>query len=181
MDSLQRKKQNKGNIRTKEIAKRGKWSNSLAKLLPTLLKRSFMNFHLVDFTFPEGVREEPPSQKSDLHDVSKIQVIETPDINLTKTTMLMIMVISALMMMMMMMMMLPIMIMIDIMVIPLVNLINSSLSEYLHNSSLSDIYSSQYLTGENLLSHGLFYKTGNFHHYHILAYHFLLSFLAVYP
>ena len=179
MDSLQRKKQNKGNSKTKEIAKRGKWSNSLAKFLPTLLKRSFMNFHLVDFTFPEGVREQPPSQKSNLHDVSKIQVIEAPDINLTKTTMLMIMVISALMMMMM--MMLPIMIMIDIMVILLVNLINSSLSEYLHNSSLSDIFSSQYLTGENLLSHGLFYKTGNFHHYYILAYHFLLSFFAVYP
>ena len=52
------------------------------------------------------------------------------------------------------------------------NLINSSLSEYLHNSSLSDIFSSQYLTGENLLSHGLFYKTGNFHHYYILAYQF---------
>ena len=47
-----------------------------------------MNFHLVDFTFPEGVREQPPSQKSNLHDVSKIQVIETPDINLTKTAML---------------------------------------------------------------------------------------------
>ena len=128
-----------------------------------------MNFHLVDFTFPEGVREQPPSQKSNLHDVSKIQVIETPDINLTKTTMLMIMVISALMMMMM--MMLPIMIMIDMMAIPHANLKNSIFSEYLHNSSLSNIFSSQYLTGENLLSHGLFYKTGNF----------LLSFLAVYP
>ena len=59
-----------------------------------------MNFHLVDFTFPEGVREQPPSQKSDLHGVSKIQVIEAPGINLTKTTMLMIMAISALTMMM---------------------------------------------------------------------------------
>ena len=59
-----------------------------------------MNFHLVDFTFPEGVREQPPSQKSDLHGVSKIQVIEAPDINLTKTTTLMIMAISALTMMM---------------------------------------------------------------------------------